>query len=195
MTIFVRLLPASPLLLPSGSLSFDKLGHENKPPQCQENAKYRASFLWQCLFNQLPLISAFSECNGGEICTPPTSSPLNTPLHLFICLLLRFLVSSSILVILLATLLILCHAVSVSVSFTHSFLVLSLSPLSYLPLASLTFFFFASHPHLPSSFVFFCILILYFFLFYVSLLFYAALQHCPVAIRYLQCALKHRQHG
>lgn len=37
---------------------FDKLGHENKPPQCQENAKYRASFLWQCLFNQLPLISA-----------------------------------------------------------------------------------------------------------------------------------------
>lgn len=36
----------------------DKLGHENKPPWCQENAKYRASFLWQCLFNQLPLISA-----------------------------------------------------------------------------------------------------------------------------------------
>lgn len=67
---------------------FDKLGHENKPPQCQENAKYRASFLWQCLFNQLPLISAlhplfslFSERNGGEICTPPTSSPLNTPPH------------------------------------------------------------------------------------------------------------------
>lgn len=39
-------------------LIFDKLGHENKPPWCQGNAKYRASFLWLCLFNQLPLISA-----------------------------------------------------------------------------------------------------------------------------------------
>lgn len=37
---------------------FDKLGHENKLPHCQENAKYRAPFLWLWFFNQLPLISA-----------------------------------------------------------------------------------------------------------------------------------------
>lgn len=43
---------------PLASSHFDKLGHENKPPRCQQNAKYRASFLWLCLFNQLPLISA-----------------------------------------------------------------------------------------------------------------------------------------
>lgn len=37
---------------------FDKLGHENEPPCCQENAKYRPSFLQLWFFNQLPLISA-----------------------------------------------------------------------------------------------------------------------------------------
>lgn len=37
---------------------FDKLGHENEPLRCQENAKYRASFLQLWFFNQLPLISA-----------------------------------------------------------------------------------------------------------------------------------------
>lgn len=37
---------------------FDKLGHENEPLCCQENAKYRASFLQLWFFNQLPLISA-----------------------------------------------------------------------------------------------------------------------------------------
>lgn len=68
-------------LAPSHS---DKLGHENKPPQCQENAKYKAFFLWQCLFNQLPLISALHPLFLSlqnvmeEKSVPPTSFPLNT---------------------------------------------------------------------------------------------------------------------
>lgn len=118
---------------------FDKPGRENKPPRCQTNAKHGASFLRQWLFNQLPLISAFSECNGGGICTPPTSSPLNTPLHLFICLLLRFLASPSNSVILLASLLILCHAGSLC-------LISLFFPSSWIPPSCLP----VSHPYLPS---------------------------------------------
>lgn len=82
--------------------------------------------------------------------TPPTSSPLNSLLRLFICLLLRFLVSPSISVVFLATLLILCRAVSVS--FPHSFLVLSLSPHFHLLLALLTYFSLCLIPICPPAF-------------------------------------------
>lgn len=115
---------------------FDKLGHENKPPQCQENAKYRASFLWQCLFNQLPLISALHPLFLSFQNVMEEKSAHRQRL-LLSTLLLRprsvvhssgVCVSPSISVILLATFLILCRAVSASVSFPYSFLALSLSP-------------------------------------------------------------------
>lgn len=57
MTISGCLVSVSLCRYPLAPSHFDKLGHENKPRWCQENAKYRASFLWLCLFNQLPLIS------------------------------------------------------------------------------------------------------------------------------------------
>lgn len=95
---------------------FDKLGHENKPLQCQENAKYRASFLWQCLFNQLPLISALhplflSFQNVMEEKSVHRQRLLLSTLLLLLLFLLRphLLVHSSA-VVLLALFLNLCHS-------------------------------------------------------------------------------------
>lgn len=150
MTISVCLLPVSPLPLPSGSLFiFDKLGHENKPSRCQENAKYGASFLWLCLFNQLPLISALHPLFLSFQNVMEEKSVHCQRLRLSTLLLLlrprsrsSLSLSLSISVILLATLLILCRAVSFSVSSPHSSRALFLSPCAYLPPTSLPFFFF-----------------------------------------------------
>lgn len=131
------------------------------PALCQENAKYGDSLPWQCLFNQLPLISAFSECNGGGICTPPPppSSPSRQSLAYVSAvafpshpLSLNFSHSC-------CHSLILCPAVSVSVSFPHP---LPCFASFYMSPSWLADFF----PLLNSPFSFFCTLltILNFFL-------------------------------
>lgn len=162
-------------LAPSHS---DKLGHENKPPRCQENAKYRSFFLWQCLFNQLPLISALHPLFLSfqnvmeEKSVPPTSFPLNAhppPPSLLTCSFVYRCVSPSLpqsLPFLLPPYLFSAMQYLFSISFPHAFLAL---PLAYFPLASLVLFFSVAHPSLLSNF---CIPspYLYFFFFHLSLL-------------------------
>lgn len=122
-------------------LIFDKLGHENKPPWCQGNAKYRASFLWLCLFNQLPLISALhplflSFLNVMEEKSAHRQHPcfysllLRCP-HLLVHLSTVVFLTLSVSDIRCATLSFFCQTVSCSVSFPHLFLGLSLFPFLY----------------------------------------------------------------
>lgn len=180
---------------------FDKLGHENKPPRCQENAKYRASFLWQCLFNQLPLISALHPLFLSFQNVMEEKSVHRQRLLLSTLLLLRprslvhspafaFLSLPQSLPFLLPTCFFSAVLYLFSVSFPHSFLALSLSPLAYLPLASPSFFFAASHPSFPSSF---CVPspFLDVSLFHPSLLSISAIVLLP-SLKVLQCVLTHQ---
>lgn len=157
---------------------FDKLGHENKPPQCQENAKYRASFLWLCLFNQLPLISALHPLFLSFQNVMEEKSVHRQRLLLSTLLLLlrpRSLHPSAVMFLALS----LSQSLSFFLPpclftaslflfqshFLHSFLALSLSPLAYLILASLFFFLSVPSP-LPFSLCYSPFI--YFFLFHLS---------------------------